>query len=315
MALDQFEDKPMPDFLIIGAPKAATTSIYYALKSHKSIFFPEMKEPWTLAFPGDKTVEFIDPRDGTLIDLDGTHLFDLADYPRLFEELLPEAEVMGEASTIYLRYIDQVIKNLQILYGERARKIKIIAILREPVERAWSHYQMHVRDGTQMTRFEESINEQVIASRMRDKWNVGYDYLSFGLYYDDLEKCGAFFSETLIIEYEELLRDQEKILSKIQNFLGVVDCSLDFRVHNASGVGKNMVLRFLSNLIFEKNVIKSALKIFIKKSFRYRIRTSVGKFLLTKQKIPEYAYVELKNFYSADVARLKKKWPQKFSNW
>ena len=118
---------PLPNFLIIGAAKAGTTSLYDWLRQHPAVFMPRLKEPGFFAY---------DPGRPDL----GITITTLEQYAALFDGVMIETMV-GEASTLYLSSTRAVDGIHETLPG-----VRLIAALRNPVERAYSTYQMNLRN-------------------------------------------------------------------------------------------------------------------------------------------------------------------------
>jgi hypothetical protein len=94
----------LPDFLIVGAGKSGTTSLYHYLRQHPQIFMPEIKEPKFFAFAETPT-SFVYPKGTTII-------WNFDEYKSLFEPAR-EDQKLGEASPIYLRYYEKTIENIK----------------------------------------------------------------------------------------------------------------------------------------------------------------------------------------------------------
>lgn len=111
----------LPDFIIIGAAKCGTTSLYHYLRQHPAVFMCTPKEP-----------EYFS----------GTDKIDtLSEYEALFEEA-DAGQTVGEASVCYL-HSPQACKRIK----ETVPDVRLIAILRDPADRAYSHYNMMVAHG------------------------------------------------------------------------------------------------------------------------------------------------------------------------
>ena len=117
-----------PNFLIVGAAKSGTTSLFHYLKQHPEVFMPDLKEPQFLV------CEKIKGRLHKYID-------SAAEYYELFEKSTEKCA--GEASVFYLYYFEEAIKNIK---KELGSDVKIIIVLREPVSRAISAYEHVLRN-------------------------------------------------------------------------------------------------------------------------------------------------------------------------
>lgn len=114
--------KPLPDFLIIGAQKSGTTYLYHQLHSHPDIFMPKQKE---LHFFDTSTQDIFFPRTKHLIH-----------YSNYFKHALPWQK-KGEATPSYL-----LEKNCPQRIFKIMPRVKLIILLRSPIERAYSQYRM-----------------------------------------------------------------------------------------------------------------------------------------------------------------------------
>ena len=116
-----------PNFFIVGAPRAGTTSLYAYLSQIPGIYMSPVKEP-----------EFFSPNRSTNDDL--IPIVNKNDYLTLFKNVKDEL-LIGEASTCYLEDPDSP----KLIYNKVADAY-IIILLRDPIERAYSHYLMHRRN-------------------------------------------------------------------------------------------------------------------------------------------------------------------------
>ena len=119
----------MPNFLLIGAGKSGTTAIYRYLQAHPQIYMSALKEPQFFAIAGQPISDFPDLR-----GYEQEVVTDLQSYEQLFARFAGEVAI-GEASTWYL-YNPQALDRIQ----QSLPNVKLIAILRHPVERAYSHF-------------------------------------------------------------------------------------------------------------------------------------------------------------------------------
>src|SRR6266849_533449 len=130
-----------PNFFLVGAAKAGTTSAYAYLSQHPQVFFPRIKEPhfFTRVRPSGEQRFFVEA------------ITDRTAYLRLFRGARGFG-VVGDASPSYLWHP-------HVAHRIRARvpDAKIAIILRDPVERAHSHYLMDYREGVQDLSFYEAL--------------------------------------------------------------------------------------------------------------------------------------------------------------
>jgi hypothetical protein len=216
----------MPNFFVIGAMKAGTTSLYRYLRQHPAIFMSPVKEP---AFFSRETIA--EWREDA-----GAHPVagDLDRYQSLFAGG-EDAAARGEATPYYL--CDPRAP------GEIARHVpdaRLIAILRQPVDRAYSAYLMKRRFGSEPLEFEDALAEE--PRRIEQGRGYGWHYAGLGRYGEQLERYYRGFhpSQIKIVLYDEVCRDPATVMREVFGFLGV-DAAFVPDVatrHNAAYVAK-----------------------------------------------------------------------------
>jgi len=204
--------RPLPDFLILGAQKAGTTALYAYLRWHPDVTGPSFKE-----------VSFFDRH--------------YAQGERWYRAHLPlrRRALVGEASPSYL-FHPQAPERVARLLPEA----RLIALLRNPVERAFSHYQHEVAFGREPLSFEEAIDREDERMRgelehmLRDPsyfshawWN--YTYVARGRYAEQLERWFAAFprEQLLVLLADELAADTPGTYRRVLDFLGAEAQDLD----------------------------------------------------------------------------------------
>ena len=158
----------MPTFLIIGAMKAGTTSLYHYVGQHPQIYMSPVKEPQFFTFENE-ALDFHGPGDWHI-----THQIvkDLENYRKLFQGVTEERAI-GEASTVYL-YSSRTAERIHSYIPDA----KLIAILRDPVERAYSNYVQAIHsDREPLDDFLQAFREE--QNRIRKKWLYFWHYRLF----------------------------------------------------------------------------------------------------------------------------------------
>ena len=200
----------LPDFVVIGAAKAGTTSLRRYLDQHPGVFMADHGEPSFFAHEGE-TLNYRGPGDD-----EWQFVTDLGAYRELFRPAPPGA-VRGEISPRYL-YFPRASQRLHH-YVPRAR---IVAILRHPVDRAYSHFLMNRARGCEPeTDFEAALAME--AGRTVRGWGWDWRYVSLGLYQQQLMRYYAAFPREQIRNY---LYDDWKtgsLFADLFGFLGVDD--------------------------------------------------------------------------------------------
>jgi hypothetical protein len=195
---DGDERLTLPDFLIVGAMRSGTTGLASALGQHPEVFMTPKKE-----------LHFFDLNIGNGVGWYRSHFADA------------EGRAAGEASPSYMFDADGVRRMSALLPSA-----KLIAILRDPVDRAYSHYWHSRERGRETLAFEDALETE--ASRMRSADvldRLYFSYFSRGLYHRQLEYLGRFFSrdQLLVLLLEEFRDEQPRTLQRVWRFLDVTE--------------------------------------------------------------------------------------------
>lgn len=291
------EEINLPDFLIVGAAKSGTTSLFYYLSMHKSIFSPAEKEPHFFTFYNNPA-NFTSPskmRSYSSLD----------EYAALFNGISP-TQITGEGSTSYLYDYNTAIKNIKELYGSRYNDLKIIILLRNPVKRAWSQYWQFRKFYFEPEDFEVTIKEETVNDRLGKGWSYFYDYLGFGKYYDQVKAYLETFDQVKIVLQEDLLADSDKYVSEVLDFLEVdqLDEKVDTeRKFNPSGKPKDnfygKVWAFKNKTNFFK-YFKSIIPLRIRKKLTYYFMENA----MERQIMPEKIKNELTEYFREENNKL-----------
>lgn len=190
-------------FLIAGTQKGGTTALAGYLRQHPSLFIPAVKE---LHFFDDERLNWQRPQE----------LY--RSYHHAFRGT-PDGTTWGEATPIYSYWWPAMSRIWA--YNPAMR---LILCLRNPVERAYSHWAMETGRGWDAVAFAEAI--QTEAERCRTALphqHRVFSYLSRGFYSEQLRRLWSFFprEQTLILHQEQLLEDPSTTLSRVHRFLGV----------------------------------------------------------------------------------------------
>jgi sulfotransferase family protein len=202
----------LPNFLLIGAAKAGTSSVFAYLGQHPDVFISPTKEPNYFALAGQE-VRFAGPGDSIINRASITRL---DAYEALFKSAR-KGMAVGEASTLYL-YMPAAAEAIQRLIPD----VRLVAILRDPAERAYSSYLHMRRDGREpMTTFEDALMEE--ETRISNDWEHLWHYSRLGFYYSQLKRYYDRFPREQIGVwlYEDLESDPQRVLQEVFAFLGV----------------------------------------------------------------------------------------------
>lgn len=301
------KDMKLPDFLMIGAPKSGTTSLHYYLKQHPGIFMPKVKE-LKFFYYMDIPQHMIPER----LIKEGTVSLTLEDYTGYFRDA-KHGQIIGEAWPWYMYTYRNTIKNIKAIYCERYKDLKIISILRNPAERAWSHYMMNVKGGLESVKnFRDAINPQIIAQRF-DR-GIGFDYTGIGMYYEQLSAYMKEFPHVKVFLYDDLCRDALALMKEMFGFLGV-DGGFIPKVETKYNVSGRIRSKAVNYLVAKPNPLKSFLKLFLSYDTRTRIKSRMLEKVAEKEDIPEGIRTELACLYKDDILKLQALIKKDLSAW
>jgi len=220
----------LPNFFIVGAPKAGTTSLYHYLAQHPDVYMSPIKEPnyfseeIRLGNIDANWQEWAQREDESLQQYlrgsmqekrFGGIVSNWPDYVKLFQNVNGE-KALGEASVCYL-WSKTAAQNIASILPNA----KIIMVLRDPVERAFSQYKQSVANGLVKNSFRELVETNL--NRKSDKFDLLNPFLEFGLYHEQVKRYMELFpTENLrIYLYEELRHTLSETLADIFRFLEV----------------------------------------------------------------------------------------------
>ena len=266
--------KTLPNFLVIGAAKSGTTSLYQYLREHPQIYMSPVKEPEFFSYMGEK-IDRRDPRLAPAIFA----ITEWKDYEALFKNVRNETAV-GEASPGYI-YSPEAPKRIKQFLPQA----KLIAVLRNPVARAYSHFTMRLNKSSDIVvepvrDFEEVLKAE--ESRIRDGWLAGWHYKRRGFYYEQLKRYFDLFdrSQIQIYLYEDLEENTLKVVRGLYQFLGVEDRFVPVleRVHNQGKYEAAVKNDAWRDFLTGENRLKGVLKQLVPTKYR----TDLKKYLLEK---------------------------------
>jgi len=294
-----------PHFLVVGAARSGTTALHYSLRQHPSLFLPSLKEPCFFSFP-EKKPEFKKGRFAFAVHSPEK-------YFNLFNEAKVD-QVCGEISTPYLYLHQQTIKNIMQYHPEH-NKLKILILLRNPVERAFSQYMWRIRDGREELSFEEAIAAEAV--RMQDGYSFDYFYLDRGMYYQQVKAYLENFDSVKIILFDDMINDPRGMLRVICRFLGV-DEQFVFRGESGRNESYEPKWNFLGRLVTSENRLKFHALNQLPDSWKAGIRTQFDRWNARSGKklelLPETASY-LRAIYRDDILRLQDLIGRDLSSW
>ncbi len=275
-----------PDFLVIGAPKCGTTALAKSLEAHPAIYISPWKEPHYYTYVGSQQPDW------------ACSTFE--QYAELFSKSVTET-VRGEASTWYL-YCEAA---AEAIY-EHVPQCKVIALLRDPVERAFSSWAFRVQSSWEpISDFEAAIAAE--PQRIQDGWSWDHHYLQAGFYAPQLQRYYDRFDprQIRVYLYEDFLQNPGRILHDLYQFLGV-DCAFvpeTSRRHNVTMFPKSPLL---NRLLTRSGALKSLASKLLPGSIRAEVarrlrRANAG----PKPQLPHHVWRRLIGIYREDIRRVE----------
>lgn len=203
---------PGPDFVLIGAPKAGTTALHSALDSHPQLLMSRVKEPKFYLCDGRRPAPPTGPGDAHSVR---EWIWRQERYEALFDG--PAGLLRGESTPFYLS--DPAAHRRMAASVPEA---KLIAVVRDPVDRAHSNWLHLWSDGLETVGdFVEACRRE--ESRIRAGWSPFWHYLRLGRYGEQFADLFRYFppEQVHILRYRDLVDTPGEALDGICRFLGV----------------------------------------------------------------------------------------------
>jgi hypothetical protein len=280
-----------PNFLIVGAAKSGTTTLYHYLRASPDIFLPDFKEPHYFASRHAFNFETIDQQDTYYDPFRGQH-----------------HKARGEASTAYLYFQD---------VPERIKRelpdCKIIALVRNPVERVLSMWGHQVREGLETRSLENAIEQELEGKTYyHNGVEFGFNYCRQGFIANNIEHYQECFGRdsVLIADYRPLREDPSALLQQVGKFLNVdtIPKNNTDRRFNASGLPKHAWLHHLLNSNHPlKRVVSGPLSMILTRKQRHALWQTLRNWNIlrgTRHQMPSSTRQTLEELFAQETSRL-----------
>jgi hypothetical protein len=296
--------KELPTFIVIGAARSGTTALYNFLRQHPNVFMSDSKEPNYFAFH-EGPVAYSGPG----AEFVNNSVRDAQTYFNLFAKA-PDDSAVGEASPLYL-FSPQAPQRI----ASALPHVRLIAILRNPVEQAYSHY-LYAR--AQMIEplndFEAALDAQI--ERREAGWQPLFQYSDFPRYGAQLSRYRAHFNPESIklFLYEDFESDPAGVLRQIFRFIGVDDSFVpDTSLRaNRGGVPKSALLQWA---VMRPNFASKSFGVLLPMSVRRRIRNMISGGNIERPELPASARARLSGELRDDINLLGKLIDRDLSAW
>jgi hypothetical protein len=276
----------LPNFIIVGAAKAGTTALYWYLSEHPAVYMSPVKETFYFAYGVDEAGRLLygDP------DVHRFPIKTLPEYEALFAAA-GDATAIGEASPIYLECPQAAERIRSLIPGAR-----IIASLRQPVDRAYSDYIMYLRRRGRRLDPAHDLRPDAAWARPDSRWMQVSRYAAQVRRYVD-----RFPAERIhVAVFDDLKRDAVGMTQSVYRFVGV-DPSFRPDVetpHAAGGVPKSRLLERL----FSNRALRSALQPLMPRGAANWVRRFRSRTMEKPPALPPDLRRELTEHFRADIA-------------
>ena len=292
--------KPSPNFLVIGAMKSGSSSLYEFLNQHPDIFMSYPKEPEFFANDKNysKGFEF---------------------YEKFFSGYQGQKRI-GEASTSYSNYIglEKTIKRIH----QFNKNMKLIYIIRNPIARAYSAYFWRVRQLYEKLKFEQALDLE--EKRKNNALLDAFSYKRMGLYFQIISKYLEFFDlENLhVVLLDDLINSQEETCNGVFEFLNIEKFQvtpIEKKQQNPSGYSKN---KFIQKIIGQPNKLRNSVEFVMNHTVGEKTKHRIYHSVIDRN-IQEFTYPPMKestfdylsDYYKEDIQNLEKFLNRDLSNW
>lgn len=275
----------LPDFFLVGAPRAGTTALTKALRQHPEVHMSTPKEPQYFVLEPENP--FDGP--GKNPTFDG-----LDEYEALFEDA-DQNQIVGEGTTTYLQS-EQACRRIHRAVPDARH----IAILRDPAERAFSHYVWHRNRGLEKEDFRTALRLE--EDRRSENWNPYFFYRSLGYYGEQLQRyVKTFGRENLrIFLLEDLRTDQSSVFERVFEFLDVDSTFSVFQPGRVNASGRFQT-NLTGRLLNAPRVIKALGGYLLPDRYHGPIVDALQSRSRTRPEIPPDLRVELIRDYEEDI--------------
>lgn len=299
----------LPNLFIVGAAKAGTTSVFKYLSQHKDVFVPAVKEPNYFSSDieySNLRKEFKNDHPHNKLNSTSNNHGAWIDDKSIYQQLYRCAEgkkISLDASVSYL-YSASAAENIY----RHNPGAKILIVLRNPIERAFSHYLMNLQIGyakdKPITEIRKDFNKTIKG------WGKSHLYVELGLYYEQVSRYMRVFprSQIKIILFNDLKCKTDHVMADVYKFLGLDEQVIEYEKHNVSIVPAYPLLFVLLKKIYRNTniLIPSSLKDFVKNLIF--MRSNPPKLSVDEKRI-------LQSYFKEDVKRLSNLIEMDLNEW
>ena len=295
-----------PDFFVVGAAKAGTTSLYRYLGQHDGVFLPVPKEPGYFLFEG-RPPAYAGPWDREVII--PTLVWETQAYRALFAAARPDQR-RGDCSVAYLA-------TPGVAERIRARRpdARIVVVLRDPAERAFSHWRMTRANGHEGLDLADALRAE--PDRLAQGWSYLYAYRTMGFYHRQVSEYLEAFgpSQVLVLWYEDLVEDAAGTVRRVLEFLGL-DTSVPVDTSERFNVGSSVPRSATAEALARRgSLARRAARRVVPRAARRRVLAVADRVLRREPALDPAIRRELVEGYRDDLEALERLTGRDLSAW
>jgi hypothetical protein len=288
-------DMIRPEYYVVGTAKAGTTSLFRYFLDHPQVFVPSNKETY---FFGKYCYE-------------DSKIETIQEYQRIFSSAARDDKCV-EVSTSYL-YSKTAASEIK----EYNPDAKIIIILRNPVDRAFSNYKYKLKTGKENCfNFEDAVSLE--KSRISEGAPYGFHYINMGLYFNQVKRYIDIFDKDnlLILLFDELKTDPELFYQKITDFMGIESLA-DFNVAKKFNKSGKIRSKILMRILNGDNIFKRLVKKIVPQDKQRHVSGFLKDLNISKKKniMRIETKSRLKELFHDDIKKLEACIDRDLSSW
>lgn len=230
----------LPNFICIGAPKSGTTTFYEIVKQHPDIAVSSFKEPG-------------------FFDNDANWEKGIEWYDKTYFATVKKERMVGEFTPSYL---GSDIAPSRI-FNSLGSNVKLVLLLRNPVERAYSHYLHSKRDLYENLEFEEALFSEKKRLLEFPELTSRFSYIRSGMYHQQIKNYLKFFDKNQmhVILFDDFLSKKDEVVNELFRFLNLELATIDLDIHqNPARVARFDIVK---NLVKKESILKDIVKCLI----------------------------------------------------
>lgn len=277
---------PCKAMMIVGAPKAGTTTLHDALSGNKALLMPTIKEP-------------------SFFNEDENYKWGMDYYFKQYYPGMEPDSVIVDCSPLYAQSASAA-SRIKSALGDR---VKIIIIVRDPVDRAYSHYLHNRRDeiyDSQLS-FEEALAETTAGS-------AGSDCVRYSLYHEMIDLWVHEFgrSNVLVLRFEsDIAGDLQEGVNKVCDFCDIDRFQLVGSIESNVAKESKKGFSWIRKIFFSDSSYKRAIKRLVPPLYRHKFRLLFNELtsreITTKKTIdPEKRRLYYQKYFKEEMAALKR---------